>query len=246
MKTYLWTAIAILFLTVLFVGCKRRTEKEGGGAPSLTLSPEGASPGMVVRVTTADPAFPDAKSARVEIGGQSAPIAKWVSATEVDVLVPNVAVGESKVKVTGGKVSEAAGFTVLPASAQELVLQLKEGKLELVAVHPTADEPNMVARSQEPQLSYDLVNPEGGLVFTGSIEHPAQARMEVFDGPSAAQAILRREAPHPEHPVVFTVRVPIMPRGGIVKFYEAAPQMNLLDAAARQSRKLVGEIKLEK
>lgn len=246
MKTYLWMAIAVLFLTALFVGCKPRTKNEGGGAPALMLSPEGASPGMVVRVTTAQPAFPDAEAARVEIGGQPAPIAKWVSATEVEVLVPNVAAGESKVKVTGGKISEAARFTVLPASTQELVLQLKEGKLELVAVHPTADEPNMVARSTEPQLSYDLVNPEGGLVFTGSIEHPAQARREVFDGPSAAQAILRREAPHPGQPVVFTVRVPVMPRGGTVKFYEAAPQMNLLDAAARQSRTLVGEIKLEK
>ena len=193
MKTYLWMAIVFLFLTALFVGCKPRTKTEGGGAPALTLSPEGASPGMVVRVTTAQPAFSDVTAARVEIGGQPAPIVKAVSATEVDVLVPNVAAGESRVKMIGGKVSEAAPFTVLPASAQELVLQLKDGRFELVAVHPTADEPNMVTRSQEPQLSYDLVNAQGGLVFTGSIDHPAQARMELFDGPNAREAILRRE-----------------------------------------------------
>jgi hypothetical protein len=246
MKTCLWMAIAVLFLTALFVGCKPRTEKEGGGAPALTLSPEGASPGMVVRVTTAQPAFSDATAARIEIGGQPAAIAKWVSATEVDVLVPNVAAGQSQVKVTGGKVSETAAFMVLPASAQELVLQLKEGRFELVAVHPTADEPDMVTRSQEPQLSYDLVNAQGGLVFTGSIDHPAQARMELFDGPNAQEAILRREPPHPGHPVVFTLKVPIVPRGSTVKFYEAAPQVNLLDAAARQNRRPVGEIKLEK
>ena len=245
MKTCLWMAIAVLFLTALFVGCKPRTEKEGGGAPALTLSPEGASPGMVVRVTTAQPAFSDATAARIEIGGQPVAIAKWVSATEVDVLVPNVAAGESQVKVTGGKVSEAAAFMVLPASTQELVLQLKDGRFELVAVHPTADEPNMVTRSQEPQLSYDLINAEGGLVFTGSINHPAQARMELFDGPNAREAILRREPPHPGRPVVFTLKVPIVPRGATVKFYEAAPELNLLEAAARQNRKPVGEIKLE-
>ena len=51
-------------------------------------------------------------------------------------------------------------------------MQLKDGKFELVAVHPTADEPTMVTRSQEPQLSYDLINAQGGLVFTGSINHP--------------------------------------------------------------------------
>jgi hypothetical protein len=241
MKTYFWMAIAILFLAALFVGCKKK-----GGASALTLSPEGASPGMVVRVTTAQPAFPDATTARVEIGDQRAPVVKWISATEVDVLVPNVAAGDSQVKATSGKASEAAPFTVLPASAQELVLQLKEGRLELVAVYPTADEPNMVTRSQEPQLSYDLINAQGGLVFTGSINHPAQARMELFDGPNAREAILRREPPHPGQPVVFTLKVPIVPRGSTVKFYEAAPQVNLLDAAARQNRRPVGEIKLEK
>lgn len=241
MKTYFWMAIAVLFLAALFFGCKK---KSGGSA--VTLSPEGASPGMVVRVTTAQPAFSDATAARVEIGGQLAPFVKVVSATEVDVLVPNTAAGESQVKVTGGKGSGAAAFTVLPASAQELVLQLKDGKFELVAVHPTADEPTMVTRSQEPQLSYDLINAEGGLVFTGSIDHPAQARMELFDGPNAREAILRREPPHPGQPVVFALKVPIVRAGATVKFYESAPDVNLLDAAARQNRKPVGEIKLEK
>jgi hypothetical protein len=240
MKTYFWMAIAVLF-AVLFFGCN----KERGGS-AVTLSPEGASPGMVVRVTTAQPAFSDATAARIEIGGQLAPIVKVVSATEIDVLVPNAAAGESQVKVTGGKVSGRATFTVLPASAQELVLQLKDGKFELVAVHPTADEPTMVTRSQEPQLSYDLINAQGGLVFTGSINHPALARMELFDGPNAREAVLRREPPDPGHPVVFALKVPIVPAGATVKFYESAPNVNLLDAAARQNRKPVGEIKLEK
>ena len=245
-KTYLWIATAVLFVSTLLAGCKPRSEKEGDRTPALTLSSEGASPGMVVRVTTAQSAFPDATAARVDIGGQRATVAKWISTTEVDVLVPNVPAGESQVKVTGGKVSEAAPFTVLPASSQELVLQLKEGRFELVAVYPTADEPNMVTRSQEPQLSYDLINAQGGLVFTGSIDHPAQARMELFDGPNAREAIIRREPPHPALPVVFALKVPVVPRGATVKLFEAQPDANLLDAAVRQNRRPVGEIKLEK
>jgi len=237
-KTFLQMTLAVLFVSTLFAGCKRRTE--------LTLSPEGASPGMVARVTSSQSAFPDAEAAQVEIGGQRATVVKWISPREVDVLVPNAAAGDSQVKVTRGKVSGSAPFTVLPASAQELVLQLKEGKVELVAVYPTADEPNTVTRSEEPQLSYDLINTQGGLVFTGSINHPAQARMELFDGPNAREAILRREPPHPERPVVFTLKVPIVPRGSTVKLYEVAPKVNLLDAAARQNRRPVGEIKLEK
>jgi hypothetical protein len=242
MKTYFWMAIAVAFVAAFLFGCN----KKESGESAVTLSPEGAGPGMMVRVTTTQPAFSDATAVRVEIGGQLAPIIKVVSATEVDVLVPNAAAGESQVKVTGGKVSGAATFTVLPASAQELVLQLKDGRFELVAVHPTADEPIMVTRSQEPQLSYDLINAQGGLVFTGSINHPAQARKELFDGPNAREAILRREPPHPGQPVVFTLKVPIVPSGATVKFYESAPELNLLDAAARQNRKPVGEIKLEK
>ena len=118
MNTFLRMTIAVLLVSGLFTGCKRRTE--------LTLSPEGASPGMVVRVTSTESAFPDAAAARVEIGGQQAPVVKRVSATEVDVLVPNIAAGDSQVQVTAGKVSGTATFTVLPASTQELVLQLKE------------------------------------------------------------------------------------------------------------------------
>ena len=62
MKTYFWMAIAVLFVAVLFFGCDK---KSGGSA--VTLSPEGASPGMVVRVTTSQPAFSDATAARIEI-----------------------------------------------------------------------------------------------------------------------------------------------------------------------------------
>lgn len=244
MKSYSPITMTVLFLAALFVGCEPRTKKESD-ARALTLSLEGGSPGSVVRITSGQPAFSDVNSARVEIGGQLAPIIKLVSATEVDVLVPNVAAGESQVKVTGGKISGTAPFTVLPASAQELVLQLKDGKFELVAVHPTADEPNAVTRSQEPQLSYDLINARGELVFTGSINHPAQAQMELFDGPNAPSAILRREPPHPGRPVVFALRVPLVPSGATVKFYDVAPQVNLLDATARQNRRPVGEIKLE-
>ena len=237
-KIHVSIATVVLLVSTLISGCERRSE--------LTLSPEGASPGTVVRVTSSRSAFPDATAARVEIGGQRAIVVKWLGATDVDVLVPNVAAGESQVSVTSGKVSGAAPFTVLPASAQELVLQLKEGRFELVAVYPTADEPNMVTRSEEPQLSYDLINAQGGLVFTGSINNPAQARMELFDGPNAQEAVLRREPPHPGRPVVFTLKVPIAQPGATLKFYEVPPNANLLDAAVRQSRRPVGEIKLEK
>ena len=245
MKTYLWMAFAFLFLATLVPGCKRRGEKPGGGTGTLSLSAEGASPGMVVAVTATEPAFPDEASTRVEIGGEPAPVAKWISTTQVEVLVPNVAAGESKVTVKGKRAGATAVFTVLPASAQELVLQPKDGKLALLATHPTADGPDVTERSAEPQLSYDLLNTDGVLVFTGSIPHPAQARMELFDGPNATQAILRREVPHPGHPMVFSVKVPLASPGAVVKFYEAAAQVNLMDAAARQGRTPIGEIKIE-
>jgi hypothetical protein len=240
MKTYFLMAMAVLFAVFLF-GCNKQS-----GGPAVTLSADGASPGMIVRVTTAQPVFSDATAARIEIGGKLAPIVKVVSATEADVLVPNAAAGESQLKITGGKIRGAAPFTVLPASAQELVLRWKDNRFELMAVHPTADEPNMVTRSDEPQLSYDLVNAQGGLVLTGAINHPALARMELFDGPNAREAVLRREPRHPGKPVVFTLKVPIVPQGASVKFYESEPGVNLMDAAARQSRRPVGEIKLEK
>lgn len=243
MKSQVFVAVVVFLVGFNHSGCKRQESPESPPG-ALSFSPEGASPGMMVRVTAGEPVFPDAAKTRVEIGGQPAPLVNWVSETEVEVLVPNVKAGAAKIEVRGERVKQAATFDVLPAAAQELVLELKNGRLELVAIHPTADAPDVMRESGVPQLSYDIVNSDGGIAFTGAIDHPAQSGMELFDGPAADRAILRREAPHAGSPVVFTIKVPAF-RGATVKFYESAAGANLRDAAAREVREPVGEVKLE-
>ena len=211
----------------------------------LRVLPEGARPGILVTVAASQPAFPDGAKTRVELGGQPAQLVRWISPTEVEVLVPNVAAGTARMEVSGGKATSSTQFEVLPAAAQELVLKMADGKLELIAARPTGDEPDTISPSGEPQLSYDVVTPEGAVVFTGAIRHPTQASREVFDGSSAEKAILRREPPHAAAASVFALKVPALP-GATVRLYESAAGTNLRDARSRDTRKLVGEIILER
>ena len=144
MKIRLEIVLAILLVTSLSMGCKRRQktagapDASGGGERAmLRVLPEGARPGILVTVAASQPAFPDGAKTRVELGGQPAQLVRWISPTEVEVLVPNVAAGTARMEVSGGKATSSTQFEVLPAAAQELVLKMADGKLELIAARPT-------------------------------------------------------------------------------------------------------------
>jgi hypothetical protein len=238
-----WFLIALLGAVFVggFVGCEKRVETKVASA-AMTVFPEGASPGMIVRVSSSNPLFAKGAAAGVVVGGQRATVVRVVSDTEAEVLVPTLAAGATKVTVTdatGG--TQTANLTVLPAHAQQLVLKWKDGKLELVAVHPTAGEPTGGGEvGGEPQLSFDVLNEAGAMVYTAAIPNPIQQRMEIFDGPDAKTAALHREKV--PHEVVFAVKVPKLPGGVRIQFFEAPPGIDLLQAKGRETRKMIGEI----
>jgi hypothetical protein len=211
----------------------------------MTVLPEGASPGMIVRLTTSKPML--SNEAQIDFGGERATISRLISQTEAEVLVPNVSPGQKMLTVASGKKDEkeTSGFTVLPARNQQLVLQMKDNRIELMAVNPTSGESTSSAaeaKGAEAQLSFDVVNAAGVVVYTGTIPHPLQRRMEVFDGQSANEATMRRERMVRE--TVFAIKVPKLPDGATIKFFEAPGGADLLQADARKSRKPIGEIRV--
>jgi hypothetical protein len=234
-----------IFALGALAGCKKGKVVEGGGS-NLTLFPQGGSPGMMVRVSAEKPLFARDRGAKVEIGGAGASISQTVSDAEAEVMIPNVRAGATTLNVTGekGEGKASAPFTVLPARAQQLVLSWKDGRIELLAVHATADEPSAFATEGSAELlSFDLLNKDGALVYTGVIPHPAQQHMEVFDEPAQQKTNIRREGM--AHEATFALKIPKLPEEATVRFFEAPPGGNLLDANARESRKAVGEIKVK-
>lgn len=238
-----WTLIALFGAVLVFgiAGCEKRTETKVASA-AMTVFPEGASPGMIVRVSSSNPLFAKGSGTGVAVGGQRATVTRVISDTEAEVLVPSVAAGATKVTVTDAKGgTHTANLTVLPAHAQQLVLKWKDGKLDLVAVHPTAGEPSGGGEiGGEPQLSFDVLNEAGAVVYTAAMPNPMQQRMEIFDGPDAKTAALHREKA--EHEIVFAVKVPKLPGGAKIRFFEAPPGVDLLQAKGREVRKMIGEI----
>ena len=225
-----------------FVGCKKQAPVQTEPSESaMTVEPQGGSPGMIVRVSATKPIFGRGQEAKIEIGGQLASIARVVSDTEAEVMVPQVREGQTTIGISGGR-KDSAAFTVLPARAQQLILKMTGGRIELVAVHATSGEPSGRGElSGGPQLSFDVLNQAGAVIYTGTIPRPTE-RMEVFDGPDANSAVIRREKM--DHETTFALKVPMLAAETTVKFFEAPPDANTQDLRTREGRKFIAEIKV--
>jgi hypothetical protein len=243
LRLFLLGLVSLLVLTG-GNGCKKWFLTKGDSA--MTVFPEGASPGMLIRVTGERAIFSAGQDTKVEIGGAAAPISRVVSDTEAEVMVPNVGAGSTTLTVGDEKERDrnSAHFTVLPAPTHELVLHWKDGRIDLVAVHATAGEPTRSSENtDEPLLAFDVFNAAGGLIYTGAIPHPGQQRMEVFDPPDGQTGNIHRE--HVMGEATFALKVPTAPGRTTIKFFEVPAGTDLSDARARASRKPVGEIEVK-
>src|SRR3954452_5070543 len=100
LRLFLLGLVSLLMLTA-WSACKRRPIVHGDSG--LTVVPEGASPGMLVRVSGDRAIFAGREATKVEIGGQAAAIANMVSDMEAEVMVPNVAAGQTTLTVSDDK-----------------------------------------------------------------------------------------------------------------------------------------------
>ena len=226
-----------------FVACEKRSNQQLEATP-MTVFPAGASPGMIVRISAPDALFKE-RAPAVKFGETPAIVSRVIDDSNAEVLVPNLAAGVTRVTVASAKgATHAADFTVLPAHTQQLILEWKDGKMNLLAVHPTSGEAS--GRGEiggEPQLSFDVVNEAGAVVYTGTIPNPIERRMEVFEGAEAGPAALHREKMG--GPVVFALKVPKLAGEARVKFFEAPAGVNLLEAKGREIRKPIGELSVK-
>ncbi|HEX7180674.1 MAG TPA: hypothetical protein VF756_02440 [Thermoanaerobaculia bacterium] len=207
----------------------------------LTVEPAMVSPGMIVRVSSTKPVFRKGEEGEVRIAGRPASIVRTVSEREVDVMVPAVEAGAAR--VTLGRGGQSTGnVTVLPAPSVELVVSMEDNKLTLMRATPRAGEVETRVSRDQARLSFDVINEQGGLVFTGAVADPT--RREVFDGPNSQGAVLRG-TPRSKK-AVFAVKVPNVPGRFTVKFYAVPAGVDLKSTEGRAAREPLGEIVVER
>jgi hypothetical protein len=209
----------------------------------LTVFPTASSPGMIVRVTASQGICECRFS--VLIGGKPATIQRALNAKEVNILVPVLPPGDAEVLVRDqrSKKRRATGkMTILQVISQQLILSFEKDKVKLLSAQPRAGEFTGWDEQDQRRLAFDVFNAQGGLIYTGSIVHPAFGRREVFEGHDGKKPWVHGVKP-PER-VVFAVKIPFDPKGAVVKFFDVLPQVDLNTEQGRNSRKYLNEVKV--
>ena len=211
----------------------------------LTVFPSEASPGMIVRLTAGQGPY-EQKGFSVVIGGKPATIQRTLSAKEVNVLVPVLPPGDAEVQVRDERTKKprATGrMRILPVISQQLVLSFEKDSIKLISAQPRAGEYTRLDEQDQRRLAFDVFNSQGGLIYTGSIVHPALGRMEVFEGRSGKEASVRGVTPPAR--IVFAVKVPFDPKGAVVKFFDVPPRVDLKTEKGRNSRRYLSEVRVK-
>jgi hypothetical protein len=207
-----------------------------------SVNPAEASPGSTVTVTTDKPAFKGDTAPTITIGGQSAITQSVVSETQAIVVVPQLAPGAAEVKIVeAGKNPGSPGqLSILSAPIQRLVLTFGNNQVQLVSAQPGTGGFGESARESGRRISYDVLDGQGRVIFTGAVIHPTLGRAEVFESLADGKFSIRQVAVSPS--AAFALKIPNLGGPTNVQFYDAAADLDLGTAEGRKGRVFLNEI----
>lgn len=235
MRNCLGRGLVLAALGGLLVGCI----PEEGPAPEAGISPGSAAPGETVRVVLASASPSKGEQTAIEIGEQVAKVARVISESELEVLVPSLPAGQVKVVAREGQQVVGEGnLTVLAPTSKSLVLSFQDDKVALLATAPAGGGWWEAVDEGGRRLSFDVLSEQGGLVFTGAVNHPTLGRIEVFEGSEPRQI---HAAPVPTA-AVFAIKVPSIPGAATVRIYDVEAGVDLSTAEGRAARRFLSEI----
>jgi hypothetical protein len=226
-----WSLVAFCLLLAVGAGCRPRGTSEvapGEGAPGTTA---------VVRVPGLEPGT-KADAVVVTVGGQPATVLRVEAGAGIEFLVPERAAGPAEIAVQiGDRPAGRVPFVVRAAPARQLVLSWSGDRITLVSNRGAS---GLGRASRESgarrDLAYDVVAPDGRLIATGTVPHPIHGRRELFE-PEGTM----RGAPEPSA-ATFGLRIPAVPAGSVVRFFEFEPGTDLGTAEGRAARRPVSEV----
>lgn len=207
--------------------------------PTSDVFPQEAAPGSSVTVRV-PPTAPE--ELEVRVANRPAPIVRVVPGAGVEFLVPAIRHGSTQVVVRSGqKVIATTSLTVLQPTARQLVLKMEGNRIELLTEAPAAGLDRQTLEAPlGTGLSYDVLTPSGALVVTGVLPHPILGRREVHEAGGKLHGL------PPPATATFPMRVPAVPSGSTVRFYEYAVGIDLATPGGRSQRRFLSEVILKK
>lgn len=212
---------------------------------SLTVYPAETAPGFIVRLTVPTGAYGQKGETHVLIGGKTVAVLRAASSTEIDVMVPVLPAGAADVVVreTASKRALAAGrMKILPPTAQQLILSLEDGRVTFLSAQPTVGEFTTPEESFKRRIAFDVLSDSDGLLFNGSVAHPEGRRLEVFEGRGGGKA--RLHGVEARGKTVFALKVPFVPQGARIRFYDVPESSDLNTLKGMTERTLINEIRV--
>ncbi|HSW47232.1 MAG TPA: IPT/TIG domain-containing protein [Phycisphaerae bacterium] len=236
-----WRVILLIGTACLPFGCLPPPPPEPS-AGVTAVNPSEVSPGSMVTVTADKAVFQGATTPSITIGGQAATIQSVADPTQAVVIVPNLSPGAAQVRVVeAGKTPGAPGpLTVLSAPVTRLILSFGSNQVNLVSAQPATGGFSENARESGRRLSYDVLDSQGRIIFTGEVIHPTLGRAEVFEPLDQGKFVLRHVAVSPS--AAFALKIPNLNGATKVRFHDASADLDLGTAAGRAGRVFLNEI----
>ncbi|MFQ5430702.1 MAG: hypothetical protein ACE5E1_10365 [Phycisphaerae bacterium] len=245
-----WSVCAAV--TAAWIGCDTSPALQegadvlgGASAAAVSVLPGKASPGTTVRIQAARPVFAKDGLAKVKIGGQLAQILRRISDVAAEVLVPNVKPGAAVVQIiepdrdpgTPGKLE------ILPAPSLQVILSFSGDGLQLIGSRPGGARSRRGIDPGGRRMQYEVFNGLGRLVFRDALTHPTLGRTEIFDEPDSGGRTMHRLGDRAA--AVFGIRIPNIPGGARVRFYDVPDGVVADSPEGRRQRVFVGEVDLQ-
>lgn len=236
-RNCLTTNMAIVALIAAFCtlvgGCS-------GCSKPLTGQPQEAAPGETIFLQKENAGFKNTSDIGVMIGGRPAPIVRIIDESLVEVMVPKLPPGKAEVVLTHrGRSIGVFETTIRPAPLRRLYMTLDGDDFRIDRVRPYTghyDRPE----TRGSRLSYDVVDENDQLIYTGAIRHPEEHTVEVFGYPDSTS--IRRE--QVRGPKRFILKIPYVDGPVRVRLFRVEDGVDLADARERKRRVFIREFEL--
>ncbi|MEJ2720707.1 MAG: hypothetical protein P8181_06145 [bacterium] len=206
-----------------------------GCSKPVTGYQQEAAPGESIFLHREKAGFKNVDDIGVTIAGRPAPVVRIVDESTVEVMVPKLPPGPAEIRLLHrGRSLGAFEMTVDPAPLRRLFMTLDGDEFRIDRVRPYTghyDKPATRGR----RLSYDVLDQNDRLIYTGAVPFPADQTVEVFGYPKPTS--VRSEKMR--GPNRFIIKIPYAEGTIRVRIFSVEDGVDLSDPRGRQRRTFI-------
>ncbi len=228
------------FTIMLLAGLLIASCQVQGPKGKAEVIPPKASPGELMLIQNLG--VKSEKGLEVLFDKTGAAVVGTLDSNGLKVLAPNIPAGKVKLRVLeNGREILATEVEILATKALQMVMQMDaNGKITTLSKQAYSGGFDQGFAHASRQLSYDLVNEKGQVLFSASVAYPATERKEVFEKPEGNNI---RNTDEKAQNVVFPLKIPNIEGATKIRLYDSGGE-DLSQSAARAKRKLIQEISI--